>query len=75
MSRDLRRYARQTNLRLLIGGILLLFLVGDGLIFMFYGREAALMGLICLILGLSPLVLIWLILYVFQWLVKQANER
>jgi branched-chain amino acid transport system ATP-binding protein len=56
MARDLRRYASQTNFRLGVGGILLLFVVGDGLIYLIYGRGAALMGLLCLLLGLAPLL-------------------
>ena len=33
MSRDLRYYARQTNIRIAIGAVLVLFIVGDGLIY------------------------------------------
>lgn len=72
--RDLRRYAKQTNARLLVGFILILFLIGDGLIFFFYGREAAVSGLICILAGLSPLVLIWLVLLVIEWVAKRADE-
>jgi TM2 domain-containing membrane protein YozV len=75
MTRDLRRYTRQTNTRLLAGGILILFLVGDGLIYLFYGRQAALMGLLCLLTGLAPLLLIWLILMAIEWVVKRANQE
>lgn len=74
MSRDLRRYARQTNQRLLIGFIVLLFLVGDGLIYMIYGREAAVMGLTCLFAGLSPLILIWLVLLAIEALLRKSQE-
>ena len=74
MSKDLRRYASQTSTRLIIGGILLLFIVGDGLIYLFYGQNAAIMGAICLLLGLSPLVLIWIFLAGLGWLVNQADD-
>ena len=70
MGRDLRQYARQTNLRLIIGFMLLLFIVGDGLIYIFYGRNAALMGLLCLLAGLIPLVLILLTLWLIDWVAK-----
>ena len=73
MTRDLRNYAKQTNRRLLFGGIVLLFLVGDGLIYLIYGQEAALLGLLCLSAGLAPLLLIWLILLVIEWLVKRLG--
>lgn len=74
MSRDLRRYARQTTTRLIVGAILLLFVVGDGLIYVIYGRNAALMGIMCLILGLSPLLLIGLALWVIGWVARRANR-
>ncbi|MCI0521263.1 MAG: hypothetical protein L0Z70_13535 [Chloroflexi bacterium] len=74
MARDLRRYASQTNNRLALGGILLLFVVGDGLIYVFFGREAALMGLVCLAAGLFPLLLIWLFLAGLDWAVKRARD-
>jgi len=74
MNRDLRQYARQTNVRLALGGILLLFLVGDGLIYAFFGRSAAIFGLACLVAALSPLVLIWLALIVMDWIVRRANR-
>jgi len=54
MSRDLRKYARQTNVRLAVGAILVLFVVGDGLIYLFYGGGAALMGILCLLGGMIP---------------------
>ncbi len=74
MGIDLRNYAKQTNTRLLIGGITLLFIVGDGLIYLFYGQQAALLGLICLLAGLSPLLIIWLLLLLVEWIVKRADE-
>lgn len=72
--RDLRRYANQTNTRLILGGILVLFLVGDGLIYLIYGRGAALLGFVCLLGGLSPIALIWLSLAVLEWITKRADE-
>ena len=67
MSRDLRRHAAQTNRRLILGGIAILFLVGDGLIYIFYGKQAAMLGLVCLIAGLAPLGLIWGALWFIGW--------
>lgn len=54
VSKDLRRYARRTTLLLVVGFILILFVVGDGLIYLLYGRGPALMGLVCLLSGLIP---------------------
>lgn len=75
MKRDLREYARQTNTRLIIGGILLLFIVGDGLIYWIYGPAAALSGLLCLGIGLVPILLIMLVLAVIDWIVKRADQE
>ncbi len=72
--RDLRRYARQTNLRLIVGALLLVFVIGDGLIYVIYGPASALMGLICLLAGLSPILLILLALALMDWIVKRANR-
>jgi hypothetical protein len=73
MSRDLRQYARQTSFQLIVGFLVLLFIVGDGLIYLFYGRNAAIMGLICILAGLSPLVLIFLALWFIDW-ISRSNQ-
>ena len=74
MTRDLRKYARDTNLRLLAGFILMLFIVGGGLIYLFYGLQGMIFGLLCLLAGLIPLVFIGLLLWGMEWVVKRANE-
>ena len=74
MSRDLRKYARQTGVQLAVGAILLLFLVGDGLIYLIYGKGAAMMGLTCLLVGLAPILLIVLLMLILNWVVKLANR-
>lgn len=74
MSRDLRRYANQTNVRLFIGFVLILFIVGIGLINYFYGGKAALLGVLCLVIGLAPLFLIWLLLSMLGWVARRANR-
>lgn len=75
MSRDLRKYARNTNIQLLVGFIILLFAVGGSLIYMIYGIEGTIFGFICLLAGLAPLALIALILWVLEWIVKRADEE
>jgi hypothetical protein len=75
MTRDLRRYAQQTTLRLIIGAILLIFLVGGGLILYFYGSGALAMGVLCFITGLTPVVLIVLILTLLEWIVKRERNN
>ena len=74
MTRDLRKYARQTNVRLAVGGLLLLFIVGDGLIFLIYGGGAALIGLLCLLAGLFPILIIVLVMIILDWIAKHANQ-
>ena len=72
--RDLRAYARQTRFRLIIGALILIFIVGNGLIYIIYGPQAATMGLICAGVGLLPVLLIIIILQVMDWVVKKAKE-
>ncbi len=74
MSRDLRKFAEQTGVQLTVGALLLLFLVGDGLIYFFYGKSAAMMGLMCLLIGLAPVLIIILIMLLLNWIVKRANR-
>jgi hypothetical protein len=72
---DLRKYARQTTVRLIAGGILLLAIVGEGLIYAFYGPGGAISGLLCIGAGLLPVVLIIFILYGMEWIVKHNQEK
>ena len=73
MPNDLRKYAKQTNTRLIIGGILLLIFVGGGLIYLIYGGGAAITGLLCILAGLVPVLLIILVLAIIDWIVKKNN--
>ena len=75
MSLDLRKYARQTQVRLIVGGLLLLFIVGDGLIYLIYGPAAAVTGLLCLAGGLVPVVIIIIILWIMDLVVQRANRE
>jgi hypothetical protein len=74
MTRDLRRYSKQTNVRLLIGFFVLLVLVGDGLIYLFYGQGSAIVGLICVGVALIPALLVWLVLLLMEWILKKADR-
>jgi hypothetical protein len=75
MTRDLRKYASQTNIRSLVGFLLLLFIVGDGLIYALYGKESAIMGLVCIAAGVFPLLIIWFLLWGMDMIVKKAREE
>ncbi len=74
MSRDLQKYRRQTTVRLIIGGILLLFIVGTGLIYLIYGQTAAMSGFVCLAIGMIPLVAILIFFWVIDWIIKRSHD-
>lgn len=73
--RDLRSYTRQTNVRLVIGAVLLFLIVGEGLIYWRYGPAAAVSGLMCFGIGLVPLGLILVVLWMMDWIVKRAKSE
>ena len=73
MSRDLREYTRNTQTRLIFGFLVLVFLVGDGLIYVFYGQGAALVGLGCILGALLPLGIITLFLGISERLLKNRE--
>ncbi len=73
MSRDLRKYMRDTNARLIFGALLLLFTVGVGLIYLIYGAGAAMMAFLCLLGAFVPIGLIILALFLLDWVAKRAS--
>ena len=74
MTRDLRKYAKQTNVRIGVGAFLLLLIVGTGLIYFVYGPGAAVGGLLCLGAAAIPIVLIFISLELMDWIQKRANR-
>ena len=75
MSRDLRKYARNTNVRLAVGAFFLLFGIGVGLIYLVYGKSAALLAFLCLLAAMVPILLILLFLWITDWIVKRAGRE
>ena len=75
LSRDLRKYSRETNWRLALGAFVLLIVVGGGLIWAIYGQGAAGMGLFCLLAGLAPIILIVAIFFAIDWILKHARPK
>ena len=73
MGRDLRKYARQTNFRIILGFVCLLFAIGLGSIYAFYGPGAAITGAICLAGASVPVILILVALWLIQWIAKRGN--
>lgn len=74
MYKNLKEYTKQTNIQLIIGAVLILFFVGDGLIWYLYGIGAALMGLLCLLGALIPVGLVALSLVGLDEIVKRINK-
>jgi uncharacterized SAM-binding protein YcdF (DUF218 family) len=74
MTRDLREYTKQTNVRLGIGAALLLLIIGAGLIWFIYGFGAAMMGVLCLLGALLPISLIFFSIQILDWITKRANR-
>jgi multisubunit Na+/H+ antiporter MnhB subunit len=73
--RDLREYAKQTNVRLALGAFILVFVIGVALIWAFYGEQAAGMGLICLVAALFPVILILFVFVGIEWILKRARPK
>ena len=72
--RDLREYARKTNLRLVAGTMALVLTVGLGLIAVFYGPGGALTGLVCVLAMAAPVSLIVLFLWGLEQLVRRGRR-
>jgi multisubunit Na+/H+ antiporter MnhB subunit len=73
--KDLREYAKQTNVRLALGAFILLFVVGVGLIWLIYGEGAAGLGLTCLLAALFPVILILFVFLGIEWILKHARPK
>jgi len=73
--RDLREYAKQSNVRLALGAFILLFVVGVGLIWLIYGENAAGMGFICMLAALFPVILILFVFVAIEWILKRARPK
>jgi hypothetical protein len=75
LSKDLRKYSRDTNVRLALGAFILLFVVGLGLIWAIYGKGAAGMGLMCLMAAVFPVILILAVFLGIEWILKHARPK
>lgn len=73
--RDLREYAKQTNVRLVLGIFILLLVIGVALIWLIYGEAAAGLGFTCLLAALVPVILILFIFLAIEWILKRARPK
>jgi len=73
--KDLREYAKQTNVRLVLGAFILFFVVGVGLIWLIYGENAAGLGFVCLLAALFPVILILFVFVAIEWILKHARPK
>lgn len=73
--KDLREYAKQSNVRLALGAFILLFVVGVGLIWLIYGEGAAGLGFVCLLAALFPVILILFVFLGIEWILKHARPK
>jgi hypothetical protein len=67
------RHRRQTQIRLVVGGLLILLIVGGGLVWLIYGSAAALTAVLCLLAGAGVLALLWLILSLLERWIKDDD--
>lgn len=72
---DLRKYARSTQLRLMLGALAILFGVGGLLIFLVYGPAGAAVGTMCLVVGLLPVLLIMAALWILDAVRRRSHDR
>jgi len=75
MGNDLRKYASQTNRRVILWALVLLLTIGPGLVWLIYGPGPALTSLLCLLGVLAPVGLIWLVLAIIDAIVKRADRE
>jgi hypothetical protein len=73
--KDLREYSKQTNIRLVLGAFILLFIIGVGLVWLIYGGDAAGMAFTCLLAALFPVILILSIFLAIEWILKRARPK
>jgi len=73
--KDLREYTKETNVRLVLGAFILLFVVGVALIWAIYGGNAAGLAFTCLLAALFPVILILFIFVGIEWILKHARPK
>jgi hypothetical protein len=70
---DPRRHQRQTQVRLLFGGMAVVAIVGGGIVWALYGISAAVTAVLCLVVAAGVMGLLWLILTLLESWVKEDD--
>ena len=73
MPSELDKYSKQTNRRLVAGFVFILLVIGDGLIYLFYGLESAIFGLMCIGAGFVPFVFICMSLAIIEKISNKSS--
>lgn len=60
---------------MVLGAFILLFVVGVGLIWIFYGEGAAGMGLTCLLAALAPIIVMLAVFVGIDWILRRARPK
>lgn len=68
---DTRQHRTSTEARLVAGGYLILLVVGGALVWLLYGRVAALTAVSCLLAVAAIIALLWLVLGVLERWVRE----
>ena len=71
MTIDPKKYHTQTKFRLVLWFVFLLITVGLGMIWLIYGKNAAFMGLFCLLGMVVPVGLVGLVMFGLDRIVKK----
>jgi hypothetical protein len=71
---NLRELHRRTQRNLIIGGFIILFTVGGGLVFLFYGAEAMVGSWLCMGGAVAVLGVFYLIFKVLEAWSKSGDE-
>ena len=70
---DPRRHWQQTQVRLLLVGLVTVAVIGGGLVWALYGLSAAVTAVMCLLAAAGVLGLLWLILTLLEAWVKEDD--
>lgn len=70
---DLKDYSKRTTKNLVIGFVGILLFIGLGIVAIIWGVPAAASGLLCIAAAGIPILIIWVILWVIDKIVKRSQ--